>query len=57
MVLMPKLRAALAAVLAACLLCPPAQALVTFNDGKEHIYVTGTAAMASNSSSACWVSI
>jgi hypothetical protein len=49
MVILPKLRAVIAAVLTACLLCPPAQALVTYNDGKEHIFVTGTMAMAYDS--------
>ncbi len=36
-------RAATALLLIGCLLCPPAQALVSFNDGKEHLFVTGTA--------------
>ena len=40
---LPTLRAAVALLLALCLVCPPARALVTFNDGREHIYVTGSA--------------
>lgn len=35
-------RALIALALAACLACPPALALVTLNDGHDHIYVTGT---------------
>lgn len=49
MVRLPTFHAAVALVLAACLACPPARALVTFNDGKEHIYVTGTATVAIDS--------
>ena len=49
MVLLPKFRATVALFVAACLLCPPAHALVTFNDSKEHIFVTGTAALAYDS--------
>lgn len=29
-------------MLAACIACPPARALVTLNDGHDHIYVTGS---------------
>jgi hypothetical protein len=36
------LRATLALFLAGALACPPAQALVTFNDSHDHIYVTGS---------------
>ncbi len=46
---LPTLRAALALLLALCLACPPVRALVTFNDGREHIYVTGTAGVAYDS--------
>lgn len=35
------IRALLALVLAACLACPPAQALVSLNEGRDRIYVTG----------------
>jgi outer membrane receptor protein involved in Fe transport len=35
-------RAVLALVLACLIACPPARALVTFNDSHDHIYVTGT---------------
>ena len=49
MALLPKLRAGVALFLSACLLCPPALALVTFNDGKEHLFVTGTASVAYDS--------
>jgi hypothetical protein len=49
MALLPKLRATVALIIAACLLCPPAHALVTFNDSKEHIFVTGTASLAYDS--------
>ncbi|MBS0662309.1 MAG: outer membrane beta-barrel protein [Verrucomicrobia bacterium] len=45
----PILRTCLALLLTACLACPPAWALVTFNDGREHIYVTGTASIAYDS--------
>lgn len=44
-----RLRAAVALLLSACLLCPPARALVTFNDGKEHLFITGTAGVSYNS--------
>jgi hypothetical protein len=37
-----KLRAALALLLATAIACPPARALVTFNDSHDHIYVTGS---------------
>ena len=49
MALLPKLRAGVALLLSACLLCPSALALVTFNDGKEHLFVTGTASVAYDS--------
>ena len=40
------LRGCIALVLAGCLACPPASALVTLNDGRDRIYVTGTAGIA-----------
>lgn len=43
------LRAAVAVCLAALLACPPVHALVTFNDGKDQLFLTGTASMAYNS--------
>src|SRR5262245_50475691 len=42
MALAQKFRNGLAVVLAATLACPPAQALVTLNDGRDRIFVTGT---------------
>src|SRR5437762_639986 len=36
------LRTMLALVLAALVACPPARALVTFNDSHDHIYVSGS---------------
>jgi hypothetical protein len=42
MIFRREVRVPLALLLAACTACPPAHALVTLNDGKAHIYVTGT---------------
>ena len=42
-------RAIVALLLAATLACPPARALVTFNDSHDHIYVTGTFGLAHDS--------
>lgn len=42
-------RAVLAILLAATAACPPAQALVSFNDSHDHIYVTGTLGMSRDS--------
>lgn len=44
-----QLRAFLALVLAGCLACPPAYALVVLNDGHDRIYVTGTAGVSYDS--------
>lgn len=40
--LLRELRVAVAIILAGLMACPPARALVTFNDSHDHIYVTGT---------------
>lgn len=42
-------RALTALGLAACVACPPAQALVTLNDGRDRVYVTGTVGVAYDS--------
>lgn len=42
-------RPTLASVLAALLVCPPARALVTLNDGHDRIFVTGTASVSRDS--------
>ena len=44
-----KFQAACATVVAAALFCPPTQALVSFNDGTDHLYATGTVSMAYDS--------
>ena len=49
MVAVTKLRAAGAVMLAVALTCPPAYALVSFNDGTDHVFFTGTASMAYDS--------
>jgi len=49
MALLPKVRAAVALLAAACLACPPAHALVSLNDGTEHLYLTGTAGLSYDS--------
>ncbi len=41
----PKFRATSALLIAVALLCPPAHALVSFNDGADHLYFTGTFAV------------
>lgn len=41
-----ELRGGVACVLALALACPPAEALVTLNDGHDHLYVTGGATYA-----------
>ena len=45
MVSRPNFRAACAVVIAVALFCSPAQALVSLNDGTDHIFVTGTTSM------------
>ncbi|MBI4621885.1 MAG: hypothetical protein HY736_01530 [Verrucomicrobia bacterium] len=42
MILRREFRAALAVLLATCLACPPARALVTFNDSHDRIFVNGS---------------
>jgi hypothetical protein len=49
MVSRPNLRAACATLLAIGLLCSPARALVSLNDGADHLYVTGTGSVAYDS--------
>lgn len=44
-----KFHAPLALALAAIVAVPPAQALITFNDSHDHIYVTGSVSVASDS--------
>ena len=47
--MLPKFRAVVALTAASSILCLPARALVTLNDGKDHIFVTGTVSMAYDS--------
>jgi hypothetical protein len=47
--MLSKIRAFVALTVASSLLCLPARALVTLNDGKDHIFVTGTVSMAYDS--------
>lgn len=49
MTLRRELRAVLAVILAACIACLPAHALVTFNDSHDRIYVNGTFGVTSDS--------
>ena len=42
MVSPPKFRSAIAGLIAFTLLCSPARALVSLNDGTDHLYITGT---------------
>src|SRR3954468_10231775 len=42
MTLAQEIRTGLAVLLAATVACPPAQALVTLNDGRDRIFVTGS---------------
>jgi len=44
-----KLHPACSVVVATALFCAPARALVTFNDGTDHLFVTGTASLAYDS--------
>jgi len=49
MVARPKFRATCAVLLAAVLLSPSARALVSLNDGTDHLYITGTGSVAYDS--------
>lgn len=44
-----ELRTSIVLLLTTCVICAPAHGLVTFNDGHDHIYVTGTIGVAYDS--------